>query len=71
MKKERNELFLVCTIVADRMRRKLMITERMRDELYKMNASSISMYLTYKKRYPDYEEVIIPNFKAMPLNIEI
>ncbi len=71
MKKEKNELFLVCTVIADRLRRKLLITEETVENLHNMTYYTTTMYFQYKKRYPDYEEVIIPNFEKISLGIEI
>ena len=68
MKKERNDLFAVCTVIADRVRKKLFITEETIQNIRILNCSSTKLYFVYKKRYPDFEEVIIPNLKAIPIN---
>lgn len=71
MKKEKNELFAVCVVIADRLRRKLLITEYTVKNLHNLSCHSTTQYFEYKMRYPDYEEIIIPNLRAIPLNISI
>lgn len=71
MKNNTNELFLVCSVIADIVRKKLLITKETVDNLNNLSYYTTPMYFTYKNRYPDYEEIIIPNLKKIPLNIKI
>jgi hypothetical protein len=64
----KTKFLLVCTIVADRRRKKLLIPEATHEALNNQNYDTAEIYITYKLRYPNYEEEIIPNLKPIPLN---
>lgn len=67
-KKENNKLFLVCPVIADLRRRKLLLTKGTLKHLNNLSRYSTIIYFQYKKRYPDFEEEIIPNTEPIPLN---
>ena len=62
-----NELFTTFWIVADIHNKKLCITKHVIQNLKNLGSQEAAMYFAYKHRYPNYEEVIIPDFKPIPL----
>lgn len=67
-KKETNQLFLVCPVTADLRKNQLRLPEETIKNLNDLGRYSTKMYFQYKKKYPDYKEVIVSDVKPLPLN---
>lgn len=67
MKENNNELFAELLIVADLRNKKLRISKQVIRNLKKMGSYEAGMYFQYKNLYPDFEEVIVPAIKPIPL----
>ncbi len=67
-KKETNQLFLVCPVTADLRKKQLRLPEETVKNLNDLGMYSTKMYFQYKKKYPDYKEVIVSDVKPLPLN---
>ena len=67
MKRTKNELYKQLWIVADIHNQKLCITQRVIKNLKNIGSPEATMYFQYKHRYPNYEEVIIPDLKPIQL----
>lgn len=67
MKRTNNELFTQLLIVADIRNKQLRITERVIKNLKNIGSPEAVTYYRFKHLYPTYEEVIIPDFRPVPL----
>jgi hypothetical protein len=66
-----NKLFIACYVIADSKQKKLFLTEGTIKNLHNLACDSTTTYFEYKNRYPNYEEVIIPDIKQIPLGRKI
>ena len=69
VKTKKEELFVVCMVIADRRRKKLLIPRETAENLHDLTCSSTEMYFKYKAKYPNYGEEIISEFKIECVDI--
>lgn len=62
----KEQLFASICVIADRRRKKLLLTKETVKNLNKLNCCSTTMYFAYKHKYPDYEDVIVTDFNKIP-----
>ena len=70
MKKINNnkQLFMTIQVTADLHNKKLLVPRETAKNLHNLTCDSTEMYFKYKNMYPDYEEVIVPDIKPIPIN---
>lgn len=62
------QLFITIHVTADLRNKKLLVTRETAKNLHNLTCDSTEMYFKYKNMYPDYEEVIVPDIKPIPIN---
>ncbi len=61
------QLFMTIHVTADIRNKKLLVPRETAKNLHNLTCDSTEMYFKYKNMYPDYEEVIVPDIKPIPL----
>ena len=61
------QLFMTIHVTADLRNKKLLVPKETAKNLHNLTCDSTEMYFKYKNMYPDYEEVIVPDIKPIPI----
>ena len=62
------QLFMTIHVTADLRNKKLLVPRETAKNLHNLTCDSTEMYLKYKNMYSDYEEVIVPDIKPIPIH---
>ena len=68
---ENKQLFLSFLVIADRQRKELLITQETAQHLNDICRFSTGMYFRFKKKYPNFKEVIINIITPIPIDTKI
>lgn len=64
-------LYKEILVVAGIRERTLFVTEKLAANRYKLGSPESTMYFQYKKKYPTFSEVIVPNFDLIPFDPKV
>ena len=62
------QLFITIHVTADLRNKKLLVPRETAKNLHNLTCDSTEMYFKYKNMYSDYEEVIVPDIKPIPIH---